>query len=101
MTVLAAIAFAAFLLEDNHLVTLYEGCEDFTYYLCAFHCGCANLHFSVSVSEEHAVKFDLLSFFNCFAEIVYIQELVFFSFELLSLNFYDTVSEMRVARLAE
>ena len=76
MTVLATIAFAAFLLEDDNLVALYEGSEHFTNYFGAVNCRSANLYRTVGFSEEHTVKLNLLSFFDSFAEIVDIQELL-------------------------
>ena len=91
MSVFATIAFAAFLLENDNLLAFYKGSEDFTYNLCAFHCGSANFNCFVGLSEEHAVKFDLVSFFNSFAEIVNIQELFRLCLKLLSLDFYDSV----------
>ena len=91
MAVFAAIAFATFLLENNHLFTLYERCQNLTYNFCAFYCGSANLYCIIGLSEENAVKFNLVTFFDSFAEIVDIQELLRLGLELLSLDFYDSV----------
>ncbi len=91
MTVFDTIAFAAFLLENNHFFALYQGNEYFTHYFRAFHCGCAYLDGTIGICEEHAVKFELVSFFNGIAEIMNIQILVGFGLELLSLNFYNCV----------
>lgn len=91
MTVFATITFAAFLLENDYLFTFHKWRENFTYHLCAFYYGSANLNGSVGISEEHTVKFNLVTFFSIFAEIVNIQELFGFGFELLSLNFYNCV----------
>ena len=88
---LATIAFAAFLLEHDHLVTFYEGFLYLAYYFCALYEGCADLYGTIGVNEQHTVKFYRLSVLDFVAEVVYIQELVFFSFELLSLDFYDNV----------
>lgn len=94
MTVFATIAFAAFFLENDNLVTLHEGGEHFTHYFGTFHCGSTHFHSAVGFSEEHAVKFHLVSFFGGIAEIMNIQELVGFGLELLSLNFYNCVHLM-------
>ena len=91
MSVLAAITFAAFLLEDNHLVAFHEG----TFYLAnnfrPFYGGCAYLNGTVGVNEQNAVKLYGLTLFLVIAEIVNIQELAGLSLELLSLNFYNCV----------
>ncbi len=75
MTVFATIAFAAFLLEDDNLLALYEGSEDFTNNLCAIHGGSANFNCFIGLREENTVEFNLVTFFDCVAEIVNIQEL--------------------------
>ncbi len=89
MTVFHTVTFATFFLENDHFVTFYEGSSYFAYYLCTFHGRRTDLNVTVGVCEKHTVKFYLVTLFYLFAEIVYIQELVFFSFELLSLNFYN------------
>lgn len=101
MTVLTAIAFAAFLLEHDYLFALYKGSEYFTYHFGAFYCRCANLNVTIGISEEYTVKFHCVTFFNGFAEIMNIQELLGFGLELLSLNFYNCVHcfELYVVRL--
>ena len=91
MAVFAAIAFAAFFLENDNFFTFYEGSSDLANNFSSFNSGSADLNGTISVSEENAVEFDFVAFFDFFAEVVYIQELVFFSFELLSLDFYDNV----------
>ncbi len=91
MSVLTTIAFATFLLEHNHFLSLYKRCENFTYYFGSLYGWGANLNVTIGISEEHAIKFNLVSFFNSFAEIMNIQELLGFCLELLSLNFYNCV----------
>ncbi len=91
MTVFATIAFATFLLENDNLLAFYKGSEDFTYNLCAFHGGSANFNCLIGLSEKNAVELNLVSFFDSFAEIVNIQELLRLCLELLSLDFYDSV----------
>ena len=91
MTVFATIAFAAFLLENDYLVTFNEGGSYFAYHLGAFYGRSTYFHCAVGVNEEHAVKLYCLAFFHLFAEIVNIQEAVLFCLELLTLNFYNNV----------
>lgn len=104
MTVFATIAFAAFLLENNHLVAFEESgfncfatavvsfvsCN-FANNLCAFNGGGANLYGAVIVDEKNAVELYGLAGLYLIAEIVNIQEAVLFCLELLALNFYDNV----------
>ena len=91
MAVFAAIAFATLLLEDDHFVTLYKRGCNLAYYFCTFDYRCADLNGTVGVNEQDAVEFNRLTFLDFFAEVVYIQEAVLFSFELLALNLYDNV----------
>lgn len=91
MTVLAAIALAALLLENDHLVALHEGLGDFAYYFGSFNGRSAYLNGTVGVNEQNAVKLYGLAFLHLVAEIVNIQEAVLFCLELLALNFYDNV----------
>ena len=89
MAVFHTVTFAAFFLENDHFVTFYEGNSYLAYYFCTFNGRRTDLNVTVGISEEHAVKFHFVALFYVFAEVVNIQELVFFSFELLSLNFYN------------
>lgn len=91
MAVFAAIAFATLLLEDDHFVTFHERGSNLANYFCTFNGGCADLNGTIGVNEQNAVEFNRLAFLDFFAEVVYIQEAVLFSFELLTLNFYDNV----------
>ena len=91
VTVFATIAFAAFFLENDNLVTFHEGSFHFANNFSTINGGLADFHGTVGVDEEHAVKFHGSALFGFFAEIVNIQELSGFSLELLSLNFYNSV----------
>ena len=91
MAVFAAIAFATFFLENDHFVTFHEGLFNLANNFCSFDNGSADFHGTVGFSEENAVELDLVAFFNLLSEVVDIQELACFGFELLSLNFYDNV----------
>lgn len=89
MAVFTAIAFAAFFLEDNHLITFHEGTFHLANYFCSFNGRSTYLNGTVGVNEKHAVEFHDFAFLYLVAEIVNIQELSGLSLELLSLNFYN------------
>ncbi len=92
MAVFAAITFATFFLENDHLVTFFEVFEYLAHYFGAFNHG--GTYFNcvvVGLSEENTIEFYGVTFFSSFAEIVNIQELAGLSLELLSLNFYNCV----------
>ena len=56
MAVFATVAFAAFLLEDNHLLTLHEGKEHLTVYFRTFNGRCADLYVAVGIQKKHFAK---------------------------------------------
>ena len=58
-----AVALTALLVEDEHLVALYEGAYYFAYYLCAFNCGRADADCAVFLDEETLVELNSLSSF--------------------------------------
>lgn len=91
MAVLAAIALATFLLEDDYFVALDECLGYFTYYFGSFDGRSAYLNGTVGVYEEDTLKLYGLALFLLVAEIMYIQELALFGLELLSLDFYNCV----------
>ena len=91
MAVFATIAFATFFLENDDLFTFYEGGGNLAYYFCSFNYWSTDFHGTVGVSEEYAVEFDCVTFFYLLSEVVNIQKLACFGFELLSLDFYDNV----------
>ncbi len=91
MAVLATIAFATLLLEDDYLVSLYKRLENLANHLGTLYGGGTYFYCVVGFSEEHTVKFYCVTFFVSIAEIVNIQELLRLCLELLSLDFYDSV----------
>ncbi len=91
MAIQAAIAFAATLLENNHVFTFHEGSLNLANDFCTFDGRCANLNGTVGIDEEHAVKLYRVTFLALVAEIVDIKALAGFGTELLSLNFYNCV----------
>ena len=90
MTVQAAIAFATFLLENNHVLTLDERLDDLTHYLCAFNCGSAHLYSAFGVNQKNFVKFYCVALVHL-GEVMNIQLPAGLGVELLSLNFYNCV----------
>ncbi len=91
MTVLAAIALAALLLEYDHLLALHEGQKHFAIHLCSFYGRSTDLYVAVGINEEHFVEGYSVAFLELVAEMVHIQKLAFFGFELLALDFYNSV----------
>ena len=91
MAVLAAIAFAAFLLENDDVFTLYQRLNHLGNYFGTFNGRCAYCNSAVGINEEHFVEFDSIAFFLVLAEEVNEQALTGLSLELLSLNLYDCV----------
>mgnify|MGYP004448590083 CR=1 FL=1 len=85
-----AIALAALLVEDEHLVALHQGREHFTNYLCARYSGSANGDSTVLVDEENLVKFNSLTSF-CSLDVVDEELLALLNLELLTVNLNDCV----------
>ena len=91
MSVEAAITFAAFFLEHNNFITFNEGTFNLANHFGPFYGGRANLNGTVGIYEKNAVEFHCCALCCLVAEIMNIQELAGFGFELLSLNFYNSV----------
>lgn len=91
MAVFATVAFAAFLLEDNHLLTLHEGKEHLTVYFRTFNGRCADLYVAVGIQKKHFVESDCIALLYFLTEKMNIQIFALFGFELLSLDFYNCV----------
>ena len=90
VTVLAAIALAALLLENDYLVTFHEGILNLANNFSALYGGCAYLHIAVNVGEEYVVELQGVAFLDAF-DVLDIQETVLLGLELLSFDFYDNV----------
>lgn len=91
MAVLAAIAFATLLLENDDFVTLYEGLGYFADYFCTDYGGSAYGDCAVIVDEKDTVKFYCVALLALFAQEVDIEETSGLCLELLALDFYDNV----------
>lgn len=91
MAVFTTIAFAAFFLENDYLVTFHEGTFNLANNFCSFNGRSAYLNGTVGINQENFFEVNYIAFFYVLAEIVDIQEFTCFCFELLSLNFYNCV----------
>ena len=76
--------------EDNHFVALYERVHNFTHYFCSLYGRSTNLHCTVSIYEQHFVKFNSLACLHVL-DVVHKELLALLNLELLTLNFYNCV----------
>lgn len=90
MTVAFTAILTALHLKYDDLVTLYQGINNFTNYLCTIYGGCAYLDCSVFVYEQNLSEFNRLTSLSIF-DVVNEQFLTLFCLELLTVNFYDCV----------
>ena len=91
MAVEAAIAFATFFLENNHVLTFDEGIHHLANNFGTFDGRCAHCDSTVGIHEQDFVEFNGIALFLLVAEIVDKQFLAGLGAELLSLNFYNCV----------
>lgn len=91
MSVFTAIAFATFLLENNHFFTFYERHKHLAIYFCTFHGRHSDFNVAVGIKKKHFVESDCVTLFHFLAEMVDIKEFSFLSLKLLSFDFYDSV----------
>ena len=85
-----AIALTTLLVEDEHLVALYEGRKHFSYYFCALYGGNTYSDLTVLVEKEHLVELNSFASFNA-GEVVYEELLACFHLKLMTVNLYDCV----------
>jgi len=90
MTVALTGVLAALHLEDNHLVALNKRVHNFTYYLCPVYGGSTYRHCTVSIYEQHLVKFNSLACLSIL-NMMHKELLALLGLELLTLNFYNCV----------
>ena len=100
MAVFAAIAFATFFLENDNFFTFNKGSLNSADNFGSFNNGSTNFHVTVGVNEKNTVECDFLSFRDFVTEEVNVEELVGFSLELLSLNFYDSVHLIDIVKVS-
>ena len=90
MTVELAVALTTLLVEDEDLVTLHEGSDDFANHLSTFHNGGTDSDSTILVYEEDLVKFYYCATL-CTLNVVNEEATALFYIELLALNVYDDV----------
>ena len=90
MAVLLLVALAATLLEDDDLVTLYEGLENLGSHLSAGDDGSADCHLTLIVDEENLVELNAVALI-LLGKMVDEERGVLLDFELLTSNFNDCV----------
>ena len=90
MTVAATRILTALHLEDDDLVTLHQRVHYFTHYFCSLYGRSTYLHCTVSIYEQHLVKFNSLALLGIL-DVVHEELLALLGLELLTLNFYNCV----------
>ena len=90
MTVTLTRVLATLHLEDDDLVTLHQRVHYFTHYLCSLYGRSTYLHCTVSIYEQHLVKFNSLALLGIL-DVMHEELLALFGLELLTLNFYNCV----------
>lgn len=91
MAVLATIAFATLLLEDDDFVAFYKGLSHFAYNFCTCNGGSSDSNGSIVVYKENTVELNCVALLAFLAQVVDIEETSGLSLKLLALNFYDNV----------
>ena len=90
MTIELTIALATLLVEDEHLVALYQGTYYLGYNLSTLDGGSTYGDGTVVVYQQHSLKLNSLASL-CTHDVVYKQFLAGFRAELLTVNLYDCV----------
>ena len=90
MTIQLAVALTALLVEDEHLVALYQGTYYLSYNLGTLDSGSTYGDGTFVVYQQHSLKLNSLASFGTH-NVVYEQFLAGFRTELLTVNLYDCV----------
>jgi len=90
MTVALTRVLAALHLEHDHLVALYQRLDDLTYYLGSLYGRSTYLDCTVSIYEQHLVKFNSLALLGIL-DVMHEELLALLGLKLLTLNFYNCV----------
>ena len=90
MTVALTRVLATLHLEDDDLVTLHQRVYYFTHYFCSLYGRSTYLHCTVSIYEQHLVKFNSLAFLGIL-DVVHKELLALLHLKLLTLNLYNCV----------
>ena len=91
MSVFTAIAFATFFLENDYLFTFNEGKKNLAIYFCTFNGRSTDFYVAVGIKKKHFVEAYCIALFYFITEMMDIKEFSFFSFKLLSFDFYNSV----------
>ena len=90
MTVQLLVTFSSLLVEYQHFLAFYEVRNYFAYHFCTFYGRRTYFYSTVVVYQQNFVKFNSCAVF-CILNVLNKQLFAFFSFELLTVNFYNYV----------
>ena len=90
MSVQLAITFSSLLVENKHLIALYQRRNYFANYLCAFYSGQTYGNVSVFVNQQNFLKLNCRTGFSAL-HVVNKQFFASFCLKLLALDFYNCV----------
>jgi len=90
MTVALTRVLAALHLEDDNLIALHQRFYYLTHYFCSLYGWSTYLHCTVSIYEQHLVKFNSLTGLGIL-DVVHEELLALLGLELLTLNLYNCV----------
>lgn len=97
MAPLLAVVLATLHLENDNLITFYEGIGYLCHYFSALYSRCAYGHCSVFVYEQHFVKLNRLALF-CITHVINEELLALLCLELLTVNFYNCVHYFMIVK---
>lgn len=90
MTVQFSVTFSSLFVEYQYFVTFYQVRSNFAYHFCTFYSRSTYSNSTVVVNQQNFVKFNSCTVFSIL-DVVNKQLFAFFSFKLLTVNFYNYV----------
>ena len=90
MTVQFSVTFSSLLVEYQYFITFNQVRSNFAYHFCTFYGRSTYSYVTVVVYQQNFVKFNSCTVFSIL-NVVNKQFLAFFSFKLLTVNFYNYV----------
>ena len=90
MTVQFSVTFSSLFVEYEYFVAFYQRRNYFTNYFSTINSRSTYSYCSIVVYQQNFFKLNSFSAF-CILNVVYKQLFAFFSFELLTVNFYNYV----------
>ena len=90
VTVQFSVTFSSLLVEYQYFITFYQVRNYFAYHFCTFYGRSTYCNSTVVVYQQNFVKFNSCTVFSIL-NVVNKQFFAFFSFELLTVNFYNYV----------